>query len=354
MDDVMVYRREPERYMMVVNAVNTDKIKAWLHAVNSQKVIIDAEHPGREVDATSVIRDLKDGSVGPALERSEGIDQKVDIAIQGPNSLAILQKLVDDADREKLSKLKRFEFIETELCGALTRCRRGSTPSGTACSSIKLIISRTGYTGEDIGFELYLHPDEAPKLWILLLEEGKEFGIKPAGLGARDSTRTEAGLPLYGHELAGEHNITPIEAGYGSFVKLHKPFFIGRRACLEKEANRDLCVVRFQMNSRGIRMVRPGSPVVNKRGEYIGVVTSCALGSSSFQVGMAYVNSRYAEVGTQIGIFTLPRGKAKPEKSKDQLKIGDKVLLHDEATILTRFMMPEMPVVQVKTDEDFD
>ncbi|MBM3240752.1 glycine cleavage system aminomethyltransferase GcvT [Candidatus Poribacteria bacterium] len=350
MDDVMVYRRESERYMMVVNAVNTEKIKAWLHAVNSKKVIIDTEHPSREVDATPIIRNLKDKSVG--------IEQKVDVALQGPNSLAILQKLIDSANpplippqaggcREKLSKLKRFEFIETELRG------------------IKLIISKTGYTGEDIGFELYLHPDEAPKLWNLLLEEGKEFGVKPAGLGARDSTRTEAGLPLYGHELAGEHNITPIEAGYGAFVKLHKPFFIGRKACLEKETKSPLppftkggkggiCIIRFQMNSRGIRMVRPGSPVVNKRGEYIGVVTSCALGSSGFQVGMAYVSSKHSEAGTQIGIFTLPRGKAEPEKLKDQLEMGDKVLLHDEATILTRFMMPEIPTANLKTDEDFD
>ncbi|HIE28321.1 TPA: glycine cleavage system aminomethyltransferase GcvT [Candidatus Poribacteria bacterium] len=340
MDDVMVYRREPERYMMVVNAVNNEKIKAWLHAVNAKKVIIDTEHPLREVDATPVIRDLKDKSVG--------IDQKIDIALQGPNSLTILQKLIDSADYDKLSKLKRFEFIETELCGA----------GITACDGrrdIKLIISRTGYTGEDTGFELYLHPDEAPQLWNLLLEEGQEFGIKPAGLGARDSTRTEAGLPLYGHELAGEHNITPIEAGYGAFVKLHKPFFIGRKACLQKEANRDFCIIRFQMNSRGIRMVRPDAPVVNKRGECIGVVTSCALGSSGFQTGMAYVSNKHAAAGTQIGIFTLPRGKAKTEKPKDQLAMGDKVLLHDEATILTRFMMPEMHIAQgVKADEDFD
>ena len=329
MDDIMIYRRETERYMVVVNAVNTDKIKNWLEAVNSKKIIIDNEHPGREVDVTPVIRDLKD--------QDTGAEQKVDIALQGPNSLAILQKLInDDKELERLSKLKRFEFIQTEL------------------HDIKLIISRTGYTGEDIGFELYLHPDEAPKLWNLLLEEGKEFGIKPAGLGARDSTRTEAGLPLYGHELEGEHNITPIEAGYGSFIKLHKPFFIGRKACLVKEANRDMCIIRFQMNSRGIRMVRPEAPVVNKRGEYIGVITSCALGSSGFQVGMAYVNSKHSEVSTQIGIFTLPRGKAKPEKSRDQLARGDKVLLHDEATILTRFMMPEMPAIQWKTDEDFD
>ncbi len=312
MDDIMVYLREPEHYMVVVNAVNTEKIKAWLKAVNAWETIIDKEHPGREVDVTPLIQDLKD--------ESSGTERKVDVALQGPNSLSILQKVIVEADRERLAKLKRFEFIETELRG------------------IPLIISRTGYTGEEIGYELYLHPDEATKLWNLLLEEGKEFGIKPAGLGARDSTRTEAGLPLYGHELASEHNITPIEAGYGAFVKLHKPFFIGRKGCLDKKANREQCIIRFQMNSKGIRMVRAGYPVVNKRGEFIGKVTSCALSSEGFLIGMAYVNSKYAEVGAQIGIFALPRGKVEMEKSKDQLAIGDKVLLHDDATILTRFM----------------
>ena len=312
MDDIMVYLREPERYMVVVNAANTEKIKAWLKAVNAWEVIIDKEHPGREVDVTPLIQDLKD--------ENSGIERKVDIALQGPNSLAILQNVIVEADCKKLTKLKRFEFIETELRG------------------IPLIISRTGYTGEEIGYELYLHPNEAPKLWNLLLEEGKEFGIKPAGLGARDSTRTEAGLPLYGHELAGEYNITPIEGGYGAFVKLHKPFFIGRKGCLDKEANREQCIIRFQMNSKGIRMVRAGYPVVNRRGECIGAVTSCALSSEGFLIGMAYVNSKHAEVGAQIGIFALPRGKVEAEKAKGQLAIGDKVLLHDDATILARFM----------------
>ena len=92
------------------------------------------------------------------------------------------------------------------------------------------------------------------------------------------------------------------------------------------------------MNSKGIRMVRAGYPVVNRRGECIGAVTSCALSSEGFLIGMAYVNSKHAEVGAQIGIFALPRGKVEAEKAKGQLAIGDKVLLHDDATILARFM----------------
>lgn len=328
LDDVMIYKRAPDTYMMVVNAVNTDKIKTWLNAVNARNVLIDRDNPLKEVDATAIIRDLK--------ENSSGEDQRVDIALQGPNSLAILLSVMENTTSKlALSKLKKFEFIETNI------------------GDIELIIARTGYTGEEVGFELYPHPDNAPKLWNLLLEHGKEYGIKSAGLGARDSTRTEAGLPLYGHELAGENRITSIEAGYGGFVKLHKPFFVGRKACLKEESARKMRVVRFRMNRKGIKMIRPGYPVVNKRGECIGCVTSCVLDGEGFQVGMAYVNIKHSDEGTQIGMYAIPQ-KVVAEKPKDELALGDKVLLHEEATILQRFMMPEESVVKKSINEDVD
>jgi glycine hydroxymethyltransferase len=91
-----------------------------------------------------------------------------------------------------------------------------------------VIISRTGYTGERIAYEIFVHPEQAPALWAKLMEAGEPFGLKPCGLAARDSTRTEAGLPLYGHELAGSLGLNPADAGFGSYVKLWKPFFIGR------------------------------------------------------------------------------------------------------------------------------
>ncbi len=100
-----------------------------------------------------------------------------------------------------------------------------------------VIISRTGYTGERIAYELFVHPDKAPAFWKAVVAAGKPFGLKPCGLAARDSTRTEAGLPLYGHELAGPYGLNPANAGFGSYVKLWKPFFIGRDAFIAHEAN---------------------------------------------------------------------------------------------------------------------
>ncbi|GAG09632.1 unnamed protein product, partial [marine sediment metagenome] len=143
-DDVFIYRRAVDRYMLVINASNAEKDLAWLNAVNSGKYLIDEAHPDLEIDGKAIIRDLKDPSSGE--------DQRVDLAIQGPNSLAILQSLTEDTCTEpsrskglraKLARISRTEFIETELAG------------------IELIVSRTGYTGEDIGYELYLHPDYA-------------------------------------------------------------------------------------------------------------------------------------------------------------------------------------------------
>jgi glycine hydroxymethyltransferase len=311
-DDVFIYRRAADRYMLVVNASNAEKDLAWLNAVNSGKYLMDREHPDIEIEGPAIIRDLKDPSSGE--------DQRVDIALQGPDSLAILQTLTDDKKlRAKLARIRRTEFIETELVG------------------IELIVSRTGYTGEDIGYELYLHPDNAVKMWNLLLEKGKDYGIKPAGLGARDSTRTEAGLPLHGHDLAGPYNISPIEAGFGPYVKFHKPYFIGRKALLEKEATRTMEILRFRMNERGVRMAKLGDLVVDRRGKYIGRVTSCALDTEGFQIGLAYVDRKYNREGASIGIIPLPHDEVPPTKPVEELALGDKMLLQEWATVLTRF-----------------
>jgi glycine hydroxymethyltransferase len=241
----------------------------------------------------------------------------MDLALQGPQSLPILSRLIDDEGlRRRLRRLRRFEFVEGEVGG------------------LKAIISRTGYTGEEWGFELYVHPDDALILWGRLLEMGQELGLKPAGLGARDSTRTEAGLPLYGQELAGPHHISPIEAGYGPFVKFHKPFFVGRKPLLEKERERKMEVIRFRLNSKGGPVLRPGDPVVDRRGRYIGSVTSCAL-VDGYQLGLAYVERKYNLGGTQIGLFASP--KRAEEKPISQLALGDVMPLHQEATVLSRF-----------------
>jgi glycine hydroxymethyltransferase len=170
----------------------------------------------------------------------------------------------------------------------------------------------------------------------LLLEKGEPFGIKPCGLAARDSTRTEAGLPLYGHELAGPFDISPTEAGFPGYVKYHKPFFIGRDPLLARDLQRQRELVRWRMNQKGVRRPNTGDPVVNKRGQVIGYVTSCSIDVDGYLLGLAIVNRRYTEEGTPIGIFVLP-ARAQQEKQKPELGMGDKVLLPVEATVLSRF-----------------
>ena len=315
-DDFIVYRRRADLYTLVVNAANAEKDWAWLNAVNDGGVVIDLDMPARSVEGKAVLRNLKDPSAGA--------DQRVDIALQGPASLSILQSLTDDPrQRDALARVRRTDLIEMELAG------------------MNLIIARTGYTGEEIGYEILVHPDEAVKLWDLLLAHGQPFGIKPAGLAARDSTRLEAGLPLYGHELAGHYDINPLEAGFPGYVKFHKPFFVGRSAMLEAAAKRSREVIRFRLNETGARALRGGEAVVNKRGQYIGRVTSCTLVGAT-QIGMAIVDRRYTEPGTDIAIYPTPPGRRGPStKSPAELEQGDNVVLPEWATVLTRFPQEE-------------
>ncbi len=316
LDDLMIYRRCWDRYLVVVNAANTDKDLAWLRAVNAGEVRIDRANPAMQTPAPVTIRNLQSSE--------SGADRLVDLALQGPKSLAILQSLTEDPRQQRaLARIRRTHFIETVLAG------------------IPLIVARTGYTGEDIGYELYVHPDHAVRLWRLLLENGEKEGLRPCGLAARDSTRMEAGLPLYGHELAGPHDIKPTEAGFALFVKFHKPFFIGRQACIAQEANRTMAVVRFRVDRSGARALRQDDPVVNRNGQHIGWVTSCTL-IGGMQMGMAYVEKRYNEAGTPIGIFALPAPDRMPEaKPMNALQLGDRVLLPEWATVLERFPTPE-------------
>ena len=319
-DDLMVYRRGEDLYLMVVNAANADKDWAWLNAVNNGEVLIDRKRPDLHVLRPAVLRDLKD----PAC----GSDMRVDLALQGPASLAILQSLAGDWRlKDRLARVPKTGLIECELGG----------PGTSSEERFELVIARTGYTGEDIGYEIFVHPDRAVAFWETVLDAGEPFGVQPCGLAARDSTRTEAGLPLYGHELAGPLDISPVGAGFGSYVKLHKPYFVGRTAHIEREKTRKLEVARFRMNERGVRMPKTGDPVVNRRGRAIGWVTSAAVDVDGRILGLAYIESRYHREGDEVDIFTLPSRPLTEKDNKADLEPGDKIQLPDTATILLRF-----------------
>jgi glycine hydroxymethyltransferase len=325
-DDLIVYRLSPARFLMVVNAANTKKDWAWLQAVNQRQVRIDDSRPWSRTSFQAELRDLHDPE--------ESYAWLVDVALQGPRSLDILLALVDAGSssaaatqlKRRLKMMKRTELIEAHVPS-----RRG--PGGV----FDLIVARTGYTGESMAFEIFVHPEVMEALWTELLEVGEPFGLRPVGLGARDSLRIEAGLPLYGHELAGPLDLRPDDAGLAGYVKMHKPFFVGRRPHAEHARDRGVRVVRFRVDERGVRVLKQDDAVTDSRGRVIGQVTSCAQDTEGFLVGLAAVDGRYAEQGTELGIFPHP-SRGEWEKPYEELEIGDRVSMHLEAQVVSRFM----------------
>jgi glycine hydroxymethyltransferase len=310
-DDTLVYRRAEEKYLVVVNASNDNKDWAWLNAIREQKVAIDNERPWvTTYGSTVVLRNLRDPK--------EGADMRVDIALQGPKSRDILLALgCDAATGKKIKALKRTELCEATVGG------------------FDLVVSRTGYTGEKMAFELFVHPQKAAQLWEALRKIGEPLGMKACGLGARDSLRTEAGLPLYGHEMGGEMNFGVAEAGFGSYIKTYKPWFIGRKAFIEREAKRKGVVVRFRFIEKGVRMSHNGDPVLDAKGKVVGVVTSCAIDKEGYLTGQAYVDLRSAE--ENIPIFIFQGAPSQASKAPAELQAGDRVTLPTPATVISRF-----------------
>jgi glycine hydroxymethyltransferase len=316
-DDLLVYRRRADKYMVVVNAANDDKDWAWLMAVKDGKVKVDNQRPcTRAYGRNAVLRNLRDPK--------EGAEMRVDIALQGPRSRDVLLALgANDGTRVRIMALKR-----TQLCEAVV-------------GGFDLVVSRTGYTGERMAFELFVHPDRAEALVRSLLKVGESYGLAAVGLGARDSLRTEAGLPLYGHEMGagsgqrGERDLGVAEAGFGSYVKTYKPWFIGREAYLEREKTRKGVVVRFRFNDRGVRMAHTGDPVLDRRGRVIGWVTSCAVDRDGHLTGQAFVDLKSADADTSILVYQGAPEKA--GKSPSELGLGDRSVVPSPATIISRF-----------------
>lgn len=254
-DDLMVTKLRDNDYYLVINASNAEKDVAWLK-----------EHAG-----------------GYQVEVKDISAATGEVALQGPYAQATLQKLT----RADLGALGYYNVIPAaEVAG------------------IRVMISRTGYTGED-GFEIMCSPEDGPALWEALMEAGDDFGIKPIGLGARDSLRFEAGMPLYGQELDAE--TSPLEARLARFVSLDKPKFIGRAGLMERQ-QRGLAkvLVGLEMVDRGI--ARHGHPLL-QGGNEIGYVTSGMYSPTlGRNIAMGYVPPSLSAIGTEIQVGI--RGKA--------------------------------------------
>lgn len=252
-DDLLVYALE-RGYLMVVNAARQDRDYDWMRQRGTAR----------------------------AQVRNAGPDTAL-IGVQGPRAIALVQRL---ADRD-LQGLKYYAFLEGKVAGV--SCR----------------ISRTGYTGED-GFELFCQPDVAPRLWQTLLREGRGDGLRPAGLGARDTLRLEAGMRLYGNDM--DEDTNPLEASLGWTVKFDKDF-IGREALIQAR-DRGLSRVTVGLHMLDRNIPRHGYPVLHD-GKAIGTVSS---GNVSFTLGyniaMAFVPPDLSQPGTRLAVEV--RGAAAP------------------------------------------
>ncbi|MDR5000539.1 glycine cleavage system aminomethyltransferase GcvT [Brevibacillus parabrevis] len=253
-DDLLVYKQGEQKFLLVINASNIDKDVDWI-----------VSHAKGEVTVENVS------------------DATAQLAIQGPLAEQVLQRLT----ATDLSQIRYFWFQQdVDVAG------------------IKALVSRTGYTGED-GFELYVSAADAPSLWEKILAEGKADGVLPCGLGARDTLRFEARLPLYGQELGAD--ITPLEAGIGFAVKLQKEQdFIGKEALQkQKAAGVPRKLVGVELIGRGIP--RPGYPVfaqeAGEQDEPIGYITSGTQSPTlKKNLGLALIRAEYAAVDTPLAV----------------------------------------------------
>ncbi|MEM3577848.1 MAG: glycine cleavage system aminomethyltransferase GcvT [Candidatus Bathyarchaeia archaeon] len=254
-DDFVVYRLESEKFMFVANAANREKDYNWL------------------------VKNSKDFNV----RITEISDNVAMLSVQGPNTEKTLQKL----STEDLSKIERFK-------GATARL-----------ANVEVFISRTGYTGED-GFEIFIwnapldKPTNAIKLWNAILEAGRDFGIEPCGLGARDTLRLEAGMCLYGNDI--DETTTPLEAALSFVVKLQKDNFIGKEALTKQKTE------GIKRKRVGLLMLEQGIPrqkyeVCDDKGENIGYVTSGTFSPLlNCGIGMAYVVMPNAQEGNIVNV----------------------------------------------------
>jgi aminomethyltransferase len=247
-DDIIVYRSGKNEYVLVVNASNIEKDWNWI---------------------------VKNNTEGAELANIS--DEMCLFAVQGPKALATLQKLTS----VDLSQIPYYSFVTGEIAG-----------------SKEVYISNTGYTGAG-GFELFIDNKDALSVWNKIFEAGAEFGIKPIGLGARDTLRLEMGYCLYGNDI--DDTTSPIEAGLGWITKFTKKFIDADLLLSQKEKGLSKKLVGFEMIDRGI--ARGHYEILNEKNELIGNVTSGTQSPSLAKaIGIGYLKTEYARPGTEIFI----------------------------------------------------
>lgn len=281
--DALLYRTEPERFLLTTCPSATASVRAWLAAALSGRCLVSPEVPARVLPARLSLRDAR-----------QGADARVVVGLAGPNAAAVLRALADSAeDRRRVARLRRFTNAVAKLAGQ------------------SVLVSRTGHTGAH-AYEVFVAAASARAFWDAALAKGAPSRIQPVGWEAWHAAGVSAGLPWFRQDLGGSRRISPMEAGFGAEVRTHKPFFVGRAALLEKPYPPERRLARFIIQDGPDLLPDDGDPILDASDVCVGWVTSGPVVGAD-PVGLALLDQSLAVLGTPLRALVGFARKHSPE-----------------------------------------
>ncbi len=287
--DAILYRIAPDRYWLTTAPSRTAPVVTWLQEILAGRCLVDLAVPTRTLAGLSQVRLAPEAGAG-------GLSV---VGLAGPNAPAVLRALAETPeDRRRIGRLRRFTLTSARLAGVATT------------------VARTGHTGAGHGYEIFVRPDDVQTLWEAALTRRGSEGLRAVGWSAWRQAGITAGLPWFGHELAGPHAVNPVQAGYGPEVRIHKPFFVGRGSLLGQPYPPPLGIARFRVCEGETAIPSDGDPLVDASGVVVGVVTSGPAVPEA-RVGLAYVVQARAPVGaplTALAGLGAPTGPGRADR----------------------------------------
>ncbi len=305
--DALLYRVGADRYWLTTAPSRSYRVMHWLSEALAGRCLLDPDVPDRSLPSNLSLRPLRN---------SPDAEERVVLGLAGPSAPAILRAVADTPeDRRRLGRIRRFTLVSARLAG------------------VSAIVARTGHTGEAQGFELFVQSSQATTIWDAILDRGADQGVRPVGWDAYRAAGVAAGLPWDGHEIDGPLGVSPVQAGYGELVRLHKPFFVGRAALLAQPYPVTREIARFQVVAPIVALPRDGDPLIDPSGTCVGFVTSQPR-FEDLPIGLAYAEVKSVPVGAQLSVLV---GAGNAAQVGDKLEIGERTYPVATVEILTRF-----------------
>lgn len=305
--DALLYRVDRDRYLLTTAPSRSARVSHWLEQARAGRCAVDLAIPARTLPTNLAIRDLRNAA------DSSG---RVILGLAGPHAPAVLRDLADTpADRRLVGRLRRFTLAFAQMAGS------------------QVMVARTSHTGDAQGYEIFVESGQAEALWNAILAKGAGQGARPVGWEAFRAGGIAAGLPWDGHELNGQLRVSPIQAGYGSLARTHKPFFVGRAAIMSERYPVERGIFRFQVVAPVVELPREGDSLIDPSGTCVGYVTSSPR-FDNLPIGLAYAQRKRVPLGAQLSVLV---GAGHQGEVGEPLAIGEQTAPIATVEIVSRF-----------------